>query len=75
MQWAAIVRKTPDDCGRITGTCDCFGTMRLLLSGLKFALFRLDEPGSDQIDTGARVDSAWSEAKYCSNIEDLRAKR
>jgi hypothetical protein len=68
-------RKTPDNSGRITGTCDCFDAMRLLLSGWEFVISRLDEPGSDRMDTGSRVDSARCKAKYCSKIEDLRAKR
>jgi hypothetical protein len=68
-------RKTPDNSGRITGTCDCIDAMRLLLSGWEFVLSRFDEHGSDRMDTWSRVDSAWCEAGYCSKPEDLRAKR
>jgi 2-polyprenyl-6-methoxyphenol hydroxylase-like FAD-dependent oxidoreductase len=38
--------------GRITGICDCFDAMRLLLSGWEFVLSALMNPGSDRMDTG-----------------------
>jgi hypothetical protein len=49
--------------------------MRLVVSGWKLLSYRFMDLGVTEQLRGDGVNFAFHEAKYCSKVEDLRAKR